>query len=167
RRGKVRVALVASESLEGREEGSPGEHLAGDYIAAELARNGAKPLPQHADMFLSLDFTAGSRDSGSRLTITAAGVPERTFTDRTQVQALSFSDDAEISGPVGLAGYGLVVPDSQNVSYDSYAGLQVQDKIVVVLRYFPEDADQNMREVLARYSDLRYNAQAAPHRGAN
>jgi Zn-dependent M28 family amino/carboxypeptidase len=165
-RSKERVELLASDRLEGREAGSPGERLAADYIAAELARSGAKPLPQHADLFLAFDFTAGSRDGGSRLTITAAGVPERTFTDRTQVQALSFSDDAEISGPVVFAGYGLVVPDSQSVSYDSYAGLEVKDKIVVVLRYFPEDADQNMRAVLARYSELRYKAQAARQRGA-
>ncbi len=44
-----------------------------------------------------------------------------------------------------FAGYGLVVPDTQNFGYDSYAGLDVKDKIVVVLRYFPEDADQKTR----------------------
>jgi membrane-associated protease RseP (regulator of RpoE activity) len=117
-------------------------------------------------MFLPFDFTAGSRDGGSRLTITTANATGRVFTDRSQIQALSFSDAAEVTGPVVFAGYGLVVPESQNVSYDSYAGLEVKDKIVVVLRYFPEDADQNMRAILARYSDLRYKAQAARQRGA-
>ncbi len=65
-----------------------------------------------------------------------------------------------------FAGYGLVVPDTQNFGYDSYAGLDVKDKIVVVLRYFPEDADQKTRGILARYADLRYKAQAARQRGA-
>jgi hypothetical protein len=65
-----------------------------------------------------------------------------------------------------FAGYGIVVPASQDVSYDSYAGLDVQDKVVVVLRYFPEEADQKTRAVLARYADLRYKAQAARQRGA-
>ena len=50
-----------------------------------------------------------------------------------------------MTGPVVFAGYGLVVPDSQNFGYDSYQGLDVKDKIVVVLRYFPEDADQKTR----------------------
>ena len=37
---------------------------------------------------------------------------------------------------------------------------------MVVLRYFPEDADQQTRGILARYSDLRYKAMAARQRGA-
>jgi Zn-dependent M28 family amino/carboxypeptidase len=59
------------------------------------------------------------------------------------------------------------VPDSQSVGYDSYAGLDVKDKIVLVLRYFPEDADQKTRAILARYSDLRYKARAARQHGAS
>jgi Zn-dependent M28 family amino/carboxypeptidase len=82
------------------------------------------------------------------------------------VQALSFSDTGEVSGSVVFAGYGLVVPESQNFGYDSYVGLDVKDKIVVVLRYFPEDAELNVRAILARYSDLRYKAMAARQRGA-
>src|SRR5207248_7082087 len=49
---------------------------------------------------------------------------------------------------------------------DSYATLDVKDKVVVVLRYFPEEADQKTRGILARYSDLRYKAMAARQRGA-
>ena len=50
-----------------------------------------------------------------------------------------------MSAPVVFAGYGIVVPEAQNFGYDSYATLDVKDKIVVVLRYFPEDADQQTR----------------------
>ena len=82
------------------------------------------------------------------------------------MQALSFSDTAEVSGSVVFAGYGLVVPEAQNFGYDSYVGLDVKDKVVLVLRYFPEDADQQTRAILARYSDLRYKAMAARQRGA-
>jgi hypothetical protein len=160
-RTRAHVELLASDKLEGREAGSAGERLAAEYLAAELARLGARPLPGRADMFLPFEFTAGSRDGGSRVTI-----QQRTFTDRTDIQALSFSDDAEVTGPVVFAGYGLVVPESQNFGYDSYATLDVKDKIVVVLRYFPEDADEKTRAILARYSDLRYKAMAARQRGA-
>ena len=69
-------------------------------------------------------------------------------------------------GPVVFAGYGIVVPDSQDFGYDSYATLDVKDKVVLVLRYFPEDADQQTRNILARYSDLRYKAMAARQHGA-
>jgi hypothetical protein len=65
-----------------------------------------------------------------------------------------------------FAGYGLVVPESQNFGYDSYATLDVKDKVVLVLRYFPEDADQKTKSILARYADLRYKSMAARQRGA-
>ncbi len=162
---RAHVEVLASDRLEGREAGSAGERLAAEYIAAQLTRIGARPLPGRADMFVPFEFTAGSRDGGSRVTITQGGTA-RAFASRSDIQALSFSDDAEVSGSVVFAGYGLVVPESQNFGYDSYATLDVRDKIVVVLRYFPEDADQQTRAVLARYADLRYKAMAARQRGA-
>ena len=155
------VQTLASDKFAGREAGSTGERLAADYIASQLSRLGAKPLPGRGDMFVPFTFTAGSRDGGSR-----AVVGSTTFSTTQDVIALSFSDDADVTGPVVFAGYGIVVPEAQNFGYDSYATLDVKDKIVVVLRYFPEDADQRTRGILARYSDLRYKAMAARQRGA-
>jgi Zn-dependent M28 family amino/carboxypeptidase len=165
-RTRAHVQTLASEKFEGRMAGSAGEKLAADYIARELARLGARPLPGQKDLFQAFEFTAGTKDAGSNLTVTAAGAEPRTFSTTEDVQALSFSDSAEATGEVVFAGYGLVVPESQNFGYDSYAGLDVKDKIVLVLRYFPEDADQKTRAILARYSDLRYKAMAARQRGA-
>ncbi|HET9270272.1 MAG TPA: PA domain-containing protein, partial [Vicinamibacterales bacterium] len=160
------VETLASDTLGGREAGSADERAAGDYIAAQLARLGARPLPGRSDMFHGFAFTAGSRDAGSRVSVTAGTAAPRAFTAAADVQALSFSDDAEVSGPAVFAGYGIVVPESQGFGYDSYATLDVKDKVVVVLRYFPEDADQQTRGILARYADLRYKAMAARQRGA-
>ena len=158
---RAHVQTLASEKFAGREAGSPGERLAADYIASQLARAGAKALPGRKDMFVPFSFTAGSRDGGSRAVVGTA-----TFNTTKDVIALSFSDDAEVTAPVVFAGYGIVVPETQNFGYDSYATLDVKDKIVVVLRYFPEDADQKTKAILARYSDLRYKAMAARQHGA-
>jgi hypothetical protein len=165
-RTRVHVETLASEKFEGRMAGSNGERLAADYIASELARIGAKPLPGAANLFQTFEFTAGTKDAGSSLVVSRAGETPRAFITTQHVQALSFSDSAQVTGPVVFAGYGLVVPDSQNFGYDSYVGLDVKDKVVLVLRYFPEDADQKTRAILARYSDLRYKAMAARQRGA-
>ena len=73
---------------------------------------------------------------------------------------------ADFEGEVVFAGYGLVVPESQGFGYDSYVGLDVKDKIVLVLHYFPEDAEPTAKAMLARYSDLRYKALNARQRGA-
>jgi hypothetical protein len=164
-RTRADVEALASERFDGRQAGSPGEQGAADYLAAELARMGARPLPGQTNTFSTFDFTAGSRDGGSRLTVTSAD-SARVFEGRDVVQALPFSDDATISAPAVFAGYGIVVPESQSFGYDSYAGIDVKDKVAVVLRYFPEDADQQTRAILGRYADLRYKAMAARQRGA-
>ena len=160
-RTRTHVETLASPRLEGRLAGSNGEKLASDYIVAELQRIGAKPLPGQRDYRLPFDFTAGTRDGGSRISVKG-----QAFATQADVRALSFADNAEISGDIVFAGYGIVVPETQDFGYDSYATLDVKDKVVLVLRYFPEDADQKTRAILARYADLRYKAQAARQRGA-
>jgi len=155
------VQALASSRFDGRLAGSGGEKLASEYLEAELQKIGAKPLPSLNGYVMPFEFTAGSKDGGSRLTI-----GNQTFNTEQNVRALSFSDNGEVSGPVVFAGYGIVVPESQTFGYDSYVNLDVKDKVVLVLRYFPEDADQKTRGILARYADLRYKAMAARQRGA-
>jgi Zn-dependent M28 family amino/carboxypeptidase len=154
------VETLASPRLEGRLAGSNGERLASDYLVAELQKIGARPLPGQKDFRQPFEFTAGTRDGGS--TIKSGDV----IFGKGQARALSFSDSGDVTGPVVFAGYGIVVPQSQGLGYDSYGTLDVKDKIVLVLRYFPEDADQKTRGILARYSDLRYKAMAARQHGA-
>lgn len=158
---KADVTVLASDRLAGRQAGSEGATLAADHLVAELKKMGAQPLPGQQDFRLPFSFTAGVKDGGTTLNVASAA-----FATTADVQALSFSDNAEASGEVVFAGYGLVVPESQNFGYDSYATLDVKDKVVVVFRYFPEDADQKTRQILSRYSDLRYKAMQARQRGA-
>jgi len=161
---KEYVTTLASDRFEGRLAGSNGERLASEYIASQLQRIGAKPLPGHTDFRIPFAFTAGTRDGGSWV---GAGKTTSRFDQRKDVQALSFSDNGDVAdAPVVFAGYGIVVPETQNFGYDSYATLDVKDKVVLVLRYFPEDADTQTKGILARYADLRYKAMAARQRGA-
>jgi len=180
---RATVEALASSRLEGRLAGSNGEKLASDYLVAELKTIGAKPLPGAADFIEPFEFTAGSRDGGSTIAVrgkrtngpdgrpvagewgvvagdTLPGGPGAT------VRALSFSDNGDVQAPVVFAGYGIVVPDSQGFPYDSYATLDVKDKIVLVLRYFPEDAEPKSKQILSRYADLRYKAMSARQHGA-
>jgi hypothetical protein len=174
-RTRAYVETLASPRLEGRLAGSRGETLAADYIVSELQKIGAKPLPGQSDLRMAFDFTAGTKDGGSTMGVrhvvvdaakaTAGGdiVAEPTAEG---VRALSFSDNGDVEGAVVFAGYGIVVPEGQAFAYDSYATLDVKDKIALVLRYFPEDAEPKTKQVLARYADLRYKAMAARQHGA-
>ena len=93
-------------------------------------------------------------------------VPSVPDPDTPSIRALSFSDTGRAEGQLVFAGYGLSVPETDDFSYDSYATLDVTDKIVVVFRYFPEDTEGELRATLARYAGLRYKALAARERGA-
>jgi hypothetical protein len=168
-RAKLYVSRLASPQMGGRMTGTDGERAAADFLIGELKRIGARPLPGR-DFLFPFQFTAGGRDGGSSITISPTECkpcqPVATVQGTSDVQALSFSDDGDVTAPVVFAGYGIVVPDSQGFGYDSYATLDVKDKIVLVLRYFPEDADQKTKGILARYADLRYKALAARQHGA-
>jgi len=183
---KAHVETLASPRLEGRLAGTNGEKLAGDYLVSELQKIGAKPLPGQSSLLSPFEFTAGTRDGGSSFAVdgktsgfscgSVAGmrgaVPGGRGSRGPQtggtacVRPLSFSDNGDAEGGVVFAGYGIAVPDGQGFGYDSYATLDVKDKIVVVLRYFPEDAEPKTKQILARYADLRYKAMAARQHGA-
>src|SRR6476661_646022 len=100
------VETLASPRLEGRLAGSNGERLASDYLASELQKIGAKPLPGKTDLRLPFEFTAGTRDGGSSLSIrdkttgltcgSVGAAPAATAPTDPCVRALSFSDNGDV-----------------------------------------------------------------------
>jgi hypothetical protein len=158
------VEFLASDALEGRFTGSEGIRKAADHIIAELEAIGAAPLPGRADFRLPFEFTGSARDEGSSLRLETADGLRWDFAD--SVRGLSFSESTTATGPLVFAGYGLVIPETDGFSYDSYATLDVADKIVLVLRYFPEDSEGELRALFSRYAELRFKAAALRQRGA-
>src|SRR6187200_1726253 len=168
-RTRAHVDTLASPKLEGRLTGSPGADAAAAYIEAELKRIGARPLPGGFGFRVPFTFTAGVKDEGTRFSWQAhEGDTGLTWLDTGGAAALSFSDSGVAQAPVVFAGYGLRVPaeNGSGFVYDSYAGLDVKDKIVLVLRYVPEKVEREQREQMVRYSALRYKALAARQAGA-
>ena len=161
---RANVEFLASDALEGRFTGSEGIRKAADHIIAELEAIGAGPLPGGGDFRLPFEYTGSARDGGSNLRLETADGLRRDFAD--SVRGLSFSESTTASGPLVFAGYGLVIPETDGFSYDSYATLDVADKIVLVLRYFPEDSEGDLRALFSRYSELRFKAAALRQRGA-
>ena len=183
------IEYLADDRLEGRLTGSPGIRMAADYIIEQLEAIGAEPLPGVGGFRQAFSYTAGVTDTGSSLRVEGTGgtrLPGRggvaTTTlavsssltvsnedsdpDTPSIRALSFSDTGTVEGQFVFAGYGLSLPETDDFGYDSYATLDVTDKIVVVFRYFPEDTEGELRATLARYAGLRYKALAARERGA-
>ncbi len=160
------VAVLASEEMEGRLTGSPGERRAAEYVAAAFARAGLAPAGEHGTYFQGFDFTAAvSLGPDNRLAVDGVEtVPDL----QRDWRPLGLSASGAV-GPaeVVFAGYGLVVPgEGQLAAYDSYADLEVDGKWVLILRYLPEDVGQERRQQLYRYAELNYKAAVARARGA-
>ncbi len=160
------VEFLASDDLGGRLTGTDGAAKAADYIIEQLQEIGAGTLPGADGYRLSFEFTSGITDVGSSFAASGSGLRAPLRAGAGQIQALTFSDTGEVSGPLVFAGYGITVPDGAGYPYDSFATLDVQDKIVVVFRYMPEDVDQETRAIMGRFTNPRYKAMRARELGA-
>ena len=168
---RQQVTYLASDSLEGRLTGSVGAKRAADFIAETLQAAGLQPLGDNGTFFQNFEFSAGVRilTNDNQLGLShhaSTSAPPRSFAIEKDFRPLSFSASGEVESEVVFAGYGLLVPGKLGEGYDSYAGLNVSNKIVLVLRYVPEEADAKRRQELNRYAGLRYKALLARNRGA-
>ena len=166
-----RVEFLASDELEGRMTGSEGAKRAAEHIATQFTQLNLKPMGDEATYFQEFEFTAGRRiiaeENSFHLTHQMHGSQQVTaFSVEQDFQPLSFSRNGVVEGEVVFVGYGLTVPGELGEGYDAYAGLDVQDKIVVALRYVPESVEPERRQQLNRYAGLRYKAMQAREQGA-
>jgi Tol biopolymer transport system component len=163
------VTYLASDQLDGRLTGTPGEKMATQYVADVYKGLG---LQEYGDegWFEPFEFTAGvALGDGNRLTLQG-----ETLTADKEWRPLSFSQLGEVAeSGVVFAGYGVETPDEATDKdgkkldpYSSYAHLEVKDKWVLVLRYLPEGMNQDRRNELTRYASLRHKALVARQKGA-
>ena len=170
RRGRApHVEALASERLEGRLAGSNGERLAADYIvvAAEADRRAAaarrRPTTGCRSSSPPARAMAARRLGVDGATAIAARV-QRSAPD--DPGAVVLRQRRSVSGRSSSPATASSCPTARTSATTATPALDVKDKVVVVLRYFPEDADPKTKGILARYADLRYKAMAARQRGA-
>ena len=160
------VQWLADEMRDGRMTGTPGARAAADWLAEYFRQAGLQSF--NGNFAMPFQFNAGERVLADKtgLEITAGtSRPLRAKLDQ-DFRPLPFSESGEASGEVVFAGYGLVAPSDHGARYDSYAGLDVKGKIVLIFRYVPENVETARRAQLNRYAGLRYKAMLARERGA-
>lgn len=141
--------------------GSEGAQRAAELLASRLEALGARPLPGHDRFLLPFDFETLGSDASATLQL-----GERRWQGREDVRALPFSEPGSAEGPVVFAGYGLRLPEGSELAYDSYAGLDVAAKVVLVLEGIPSAVEPETRAALRRYADPRYKTVLAREAGA-
>ncbi|MEO6872868.1 MAG: M28 family peptidase [Chthoniobacterales bacterium] len=159
------VTWMADPARDGRLTGTAGAQSTANWLADYFKKIGLQSF--HGDYKEAFQFNAGERVLPEKTHLEIAGTPDVKATLEHDFRPLPFSDNGEASGEVVFAGYGLVVAAEGNgAAYDSYAGLDVKGKVVLVLRYVPENTEGPRRAQLNRYAAPRYKALLARERGA-
>lgn len=141
------AGLLASDEFEGRGVGTKGIDMAADFIASEFKRLGLK-----TDLFEGSPFQTFSMTIKSELgpkeknQLVLLGPPEEGQSEPTRLELqlgksftpLAVGGSGEVAGEIVFIGYGIT--DKEH-SYDEYAGIDVKDKIVVMLRKEPQQGD--------------------------
>ena len=108
------IYFLASDSLKGRETGTPENKIAASYLANELRSYGVQPNPETADYYQEVTLYKKSPPSNVRLSINETTIKDYAL---LEAAAIDFS-----KGAVYL-GYGLE-PD--------YKGVTVDGKVIIV-----------------------------------
>lgn len=132
------VKTLTAPAMEGRGPGTKGLSKAAHVIEQRYKSLGLQPAGKNG-FFQSFDVITGARlRLGNQLRKDAHGVnsfhARENFKLNEDFVPLSFSANGALSSSVVFAGYGITAPE---FGYDDYAGIEVKDRIVVVLRKEP------------------------------
>lgn len=158
------VRWLADDAREGRGIGTQGLAESSRWLAQRFEALGLAPGGGIGDKegkgtwFQSFDVPVAV-EVKPRTAVSLDGTP----LSREDLRPLAFSANAEASGEVVAAGYGIT---SSKLGIDDYKGVDAKGKIVVVRRFTPAGGPFDMKEVEQRYGDLRYKAFNAREHGA-
>lgn len=162
------VQVLASPSMTGRGVGTPGIERASNHIAREFQQAGLKPTGTQGYR-QTFEVITGVR-VGNETRMRVMGTrPDRSGSEYVSQELFTpfgFSDDGSVEGEVVFAGYGITAPE---LNYDDYAGIDVTDKIVLVMTHEPRERDEQgpFRDPNAfRYTEVRYKTINAREHGA-
>jgi hypothetical protein len=155
-------ALTAS-AMEGRGDDTKGIALAADFLEQRYKSLGLEPAGTHG-YFQPFDLVTGTKIAGKNSVDDQIGPAKRKLKLNDDFVPLSFSSTGEAAAPLVFAGYGA---SADEFSYDDYGGIDVKDKIVVLLRNEPPAfATKSGNPGPTRYATLITKAINARNHGA-
>jgi len=128
------IKYLASPDLKGRATGSPELEKAAGYIASQFQSFGVKPVPG-SGYEQAFTTTVGAHLGATNRFEANTG----TLRLRDGFIPFSFSSSGTVSAPVVFVGYGIT---ANEYHYDDYAGVDVKDKIVLLVRHEPQENDE-------------------------
>lgn len=155
---KTHIEYLASDELEGRNAGTPGNEMAARYIARYFDRHDLESL---SDGYLQrFKVPTGVRLSGSNKLAVVVGDDTRKLDLDKAFTPIGFSASGKAEGSLIFVGYGITEKEGD---WDDYAGLDPEGKIAIILRGSPDP--DNPHSKYAEYAPLHYKISNAKAKG--
>ena len=149
--------FLTDDAQQGRFAGTKFEKRTADYVEKCFTAFGLEALD--GSYIQEFDFISGVKIGENNFIAMDEKGKDRI--SKESFSTLGFSEKAQVYTDVVFAGYGISAPD---IPYDDYENLDVEGKIVVVLRYSPDSKKSDGD--FAQYAPLRYKAVTAREKGA-
>ena len=157
------VKALTASSMEGRGDGTKGLTRAAHLLESRYKSLGLKPAGTNSYFQPFTVITGAKLKSHNRITV-AEGTQKHDLKLNQEFVPFSFSASDSVTAPLVFAGYGAT---AEEFGYDDYSGIDVKDKIVVVLRYEPPGfAEKSGNTGLTRHAQLISKAINARNHGA-
>ncbi len=132
---KKHLVIIASDSLEGRDTGSPGQKKAADYVAKHFKMYGLMPIATAADGSKSYfqKYNLYQKNWGE-VYVKAEGKTFK-FNEDFYLNGL-LTTEGEVAIPTVFAGYGI-----ETNLYNDYQKLDVKNKAVVIMEGEPKGSN--------------------------
>ena len=157
------IKTLTQPNMEGRGDGTKGLIRAEHVLQARYKSLGLEPAGDHGYL-QPFTVTTGAKLKGKNQLLIQKGEAKSELKLNQEYVPFSFSSSGTASAPLVFAGYGAT---AEEFSYDDYAGLDVKDKIVVVLRFEPSGfAAKSGNQGLTPHAQLVTKAINARNHGA-
>lgn len=135
------VEALAADEMQGRGVGTLGLEKAADFIRDEFRELGLASGTPDGDYRQEFRVTVESEidDERTHLRLTSPEGQELDLKRGETWQALFAGGNGTADAPIVFVGYGITAPEA---NYDDYAGIDVQGKIVLLLRREPRQDDE-------------------------
>jgi Tol biopolymer transport system component len=162
------VTRLTKPSMGGRDTGSDGAKLAAEYVARAFGNAGLLPESDDGSYFQTFQFTSENRLGPYNTFALHQGSDIIKLDLGKDWRPLHFSKEGHfIATDIVFAGYGLNISESNDFpAYDSYDGLDIHEKWVMILSGSPEKVEGSWQAHLARHATLRNKVTEASKRGA-
>lgn len=127
------VKILTQPKMEGRGDGTKGLVRAEHVLRDRYKSYGLEPAGKHGYL-QSFTVNTGAKIRGKNNLLIENGAEKAELRLNEDYVPFSFSGSGVVSAPLVFAGYGIT---AEEFSYDDYAGLDVKDKVVLVLRHEP------------------------------